>query len=206
MAELASAAEAPARPLIRAMGFDQDTVQHALAQAGGNEQLAINLILNGEVRHAATASSSAASFVASAVNFSDPSFGFGTAFAPAEVASSSSDESSSSSGSLAPCRPTFSHSPITSPADPCHSPSSPTAISLRPRIFARKSCARSSSLRLQRGSSRGNRQASSGLGKNRRRPSFTCSRSFPRVCHCASCAAAWRPRAVDWPPLLPVCT
>ena len=97
MAELASAAEAPARPLIHTMGFDQDTVQRALAQAGGNEQLAINLILNGEVRDAATASSSAASFAASAVSFSGPSFGFGTAVAPAEVASSSSEESSSSS-------------------------------------------------------------------------------------------------------------
>jgi hypothetical protein len=47
MAELASAAEAPAAPaVINSMGFDHDMVQHALAQAGGNEQLAINLILN----------------------------------------------------------------------------------------------------------------------------------------------------------------
>ena len=90
MAELVSAAEAPARPLIHTMGFDQDTVHRALAQAGGNEQLAINLILNGEVRDAATASSSAASFAASAVSFSGPSFGFGTAFAPAEGPSFSS--------------------------------------------------------------------------------------------------------------------
>ena len=42
------------------MGFDHDMVQRALAQAGGNQQLAINLILNGEV-HDATASTSAGS-------------------------------------------------------------------------------------------------------------------------------------------------
>jgi hypothetical protein len=72
------------------MGFDHVMVQHALARAGGNEQLAINLILNGEVHGAATASSSAAYFTAPDVSFSGPSFGFGTAFAPAEGPSSSS--------------------------------------------------------------------------------------------------------------------
>jgi hypothetical protein len=45
-------------------------VQHALEQAGGNEQLAINLILKGEVHGAATASSSAASIVAPALSSS----------------------------------------------------------------------------------------------------------------------------------------
>jgi hypothetical protein len=89
MSELASAADAPAaRAVIYTMGFDQDTVQHALEQAGGNEQLAINLILNGAYE---------ASIAAPAVSFSGPSFGFGTAFAPAEVASSSAASSASSS-------------------------------------------------------------------------------------------------------------
>jgi hypothetical protein len=90
MAELASAADAPAaRPVIYAMGFDHDMVQHAMAQAGGNEQLAINLILNGEVHGAVTASSSAASIAASAVSFSSPTSGFGAAFAPSVSSSSS---------------------------------------------------------------------------------------------------------------------
>ncbi len=81
MAAFASAAEA--RAVIYTMGFDHDMVQHALAQAGGNEQLAINLILDGEV-HGAVTTSSAASTASRAVNFSGPPFGFGTAFAPAE--------------------------------------------------------------------------------------------------------------------------
>jgi hypothetical protein len=94
MVEFASAAEAPAaRAVIYAMGFDHDMVQHALAQAGGNEHLAIDLILNGEVHDVATASSSVSSIAAPAVSFSGPSFGFGTAIAPAEVASSSSSSS-----------------------------------------------------------------------------------------------------------------
>jgi hypothetical protein len=47
MAESASAAEASAaRAVIYTMGFDQQTVQQALAQTGGNEQLAINLTLH----------------------------------------------------------------------------------------------------------------------------------------------------------------
>ena len=97
MAEFASAAESSdARAVIYATGFDHDMVQHALVQAGGNEQLAIDLILNGEVHDVATASSSVASISAPAVSFSGPSFGFGTAFAPAEVASSSSSPFSSS--------------------------------------------------------------------------------------------------------------
>jgi hypothetical protein len=83
MAEFTSAADAPAaRAVIYSMGFDHDMVQHALAQAGGNEQLAINLILNGEVHGALTASSSAASIAAAAVSFSGPASGFGSAFAP----------------------------------------------------------------------------------------------------------------------------
>ena len=65
------------------MGFDHDMVQRALAQAGGNEQLAINLILNGEVHGALTASSSSASIAAAAESFSGPASGFGSAFAPA---------------------------------------------------------------------------------------------------------------------------
>jgi hypothetical protein len=52
-----SAADAPAaHPTIHTMGFDQDMVQQALVQAGGNEELAINLILNEEVHDAATIS------------------------------------------------------------------------------------------------------------------------------------------------------
>ncbi len=43
MAEFSSEADAPAaRAVIYSMAFDHDMVQHALAQAGGNEQLAIN--------------------------------------------------------------------------------------------------------------------------------------------------------------------
>ena len=59
MAEFTSAAEAPAaRPAIHTMGFKHDMVllQQALEQAGGNEELAVNLICNGEGRDAATAS------------------------------------------------------------------------------------------------------------------------------------------------------
>jgi hypothetical protein len=52
-----SAADAPAAPpTIHTMGFDQDMVQQALVQAGGNEELAINLILNEDVHDAATIS------------------------------------------------------------------------------------------------------------------------------------------------------
>ncbi len=90
MEELASAAAAPAaRAVIYTMGFDHDMVQHALAQAGGNEQLAINLIINGEVHGVATGSTSAASIAAPAVSLSGPTSGFGTAFAPSVGSSSS---------------------------------------------------------------------------------------------------------------------
>jgi hypothetical protein len=90
MAEFASAADAPAaRTVIYSMGFEHDMVQHALAQAGGNEQLAINLILNGDVHDVATASSSAAFIAAPDVGFSVPAFGFG-ASAPSVGPSSSS--------------------------------------------------------------------------------------------------------------------
>ena len=83
MAELASATEAPAAPaVIYTMGFDHDMVQHALAQAGGNEQLAINLILNGDVRDATTGSTFAASTAVPVVSSVVPAFGFDSA-APA---------------------------------------------------------------------------------------------------------------------------
>jgi hypothetical protein len=83
MAEFASSAGAPAaRAVIYSMGFDHDMVQHALAQAGGNEQLAINLILNGEVHGAVMSSTSATSIAATAVSFRGSAFGFGIAFAP----------------------------------------------------------------------------------------------------------------------------
>ena len=70
------------------MGFDHDMVQHALAQAGGNEQLAINLILNGEVHGAVMSSTYVASTAATAVS-SGPTSGFGNAFAPSVSSSSS---------------------------------------------------------------------------------------------------------------------
>ncbi len=78
MADFPSAAEAPAAPaVIHCMGFDHDMVQHALAQAGGNQQLAINLILNGEMKHdVATSSFFAASVAAPAVSSGGSSFGF----------------------------------------------------------------------------------------------------------------------------------
>jgi hypothetical protein len=77
MAEFASAAEAPAAcAVIYTMGFEHDMVQHALAQAGGNEQLAINFILNGEVHDAATASTSSAFIAAPSVGFSGPTMEF----------------------------------------------------------------------------------------------------------------------------------
>jgi hypothetical protein len=77
MAEFATAAGAPAASaVIYSMGFDHDMVQPALAQAGGNQQLAINLILNGEVHDVATASSSALSFApAEADSCSSPNGG-----------------------------------------------------------------------------------------------------------------------------------
>ena len=92
MAEIASAAKAPAaRTVIYTMDFDLDMVQHALAQAGGNEQRAINLILNGELDDAAIGPTSAASVAAPDTGFSGSAFGFGAA-APA-VGSSASQPS-----------------------------------------------------------------------------------------------------------------
>ena len=89
MAAFASSADAPAaRPVIYTMGFDHDMVQHALAQAGGNQQLAINLILNGEVHGAVISSTSATSIDAAAVSFSGPADSFGSAFAPSVSSSS----------------------------------------------------------------------------------------------------------------------
>ena len=89
MAEFAYSAGAPAAPaVIYSMGFDHDMVQHALAQAGGNEQLAINLILNGEVHGAVMSSTYVASTAATAVS-SGPTSGFGNAFAPSVSSSSS---------------------------------------------------------------------------------------------------------------------
>jgi hypothetical protein len=75
-----------ARAVIYTMGFEHDMVQNALAQAGGNEQLAIDLILNGEVHEAVTASTFVDSVPSPAVSVIGPTFGFETAFAPAEVA------------------------------------------------------------------------------------------------------------------------
>jgi hypothetical protein len=90
MAEFESAASAPLAPaVIYSMGFDHDMVQHALAQAGGNQQLAINLILNGEVHCAVTSSTYVASISAPAVSFSSPTSGLGNALAPSVSSSSS---------------------------------------------------------------------------------------------------------------------
>ena len=55
-----AAAGHPARPVIHSMGFEETMVQLALAQADGNEEIAINLLLNGEVRPTATAPASSA--------------------------------------------------------------------------------------------------------------------------------------------------
>ena len=55
-----AAAGHPARPVIHSMGFEETMVQLALAQADGNEELAINLLLNGEVRPTAPAPASSA--------------------------------------------------------------------------------------------------------------------------------------------------
>ena len=93
MADFPSAAGAPAAPaMIYCMGFDHDMVQHALAQAGGNQQLAINLILNGEVHEVATSSFFAASVAAPTVSSGGSSFGFSTAFAPDKDASHDDDD------------------------------------------------------------------------------------------------------------------
>ncbi len=58
-AEVAASGQ-PIRPVIYTMGFDEALVAQALRQAGGNEQLAINLLLNGEVENTASAAPGAA--------------------------------------------------------------------------------------------------------------------------------------------------
>jgi hypothetical protein len=93
------------------MGFDHDMVQRALAHAGGNEQLAINLIFNGEVHGAATACSSAAYFTAPA--------------AALPLVSAQLLRLLRGPPPL-PCRPRFSRFLITLLADACCLPSSPT--------------------------------------------------------------------------------
>jgi hypothetical protein len=100
MADSASAAEAPAaRAVIYTMDFDHDMVQHAqpLAQAGGNEQLAINLILNGEVNVGETGSTSAASIAAPTASFSRRTirFRFGADAAAAAAAAAAVSSSTS---------------------------------------------------------------------------------------------------------------
>jgi hypothetical protein len=93
MTEFASAAGAPAaRAVIYSMGFDHDMVQHALALVGGNEQLAITFILNGEVHDVATDSSSGALIAAPYVSFSAPTSGLGHAVAPSVSSSGPSME------------------------------------------------------------------------------------------------------------------
>jgi hypothetical protein len=79
-------ADAPAaRAVIYTMGFEHGMVQNALAQAVGNEQLAIDLILNGEVHEALTASTFEVSVTSPVVSAISPTFGFESAFAPDEV-------------------------------------------------------------------------------------------------------------------------
>ena len=65
--------------------------------------------------------------------------------------SQKSPSSEERSHHCSPCRPRLSHFPIISLADPCHLTSSPTASCSRPRSFARKSCARSSSSNARSG-------------------------------------------------------
>jgi hypothetical protein len=80
MAEFALAADAPAAcAVIDTVGFDHNMVQHALAQAGGNEQLAIDSNLNGDVRDATAGSSSTVSIVVPVVSFRDSAYSFGAA-------------------------------------------------------------------------------------------------------------------------------
>jgi hypothetical protein len=79
--------------MIYSMGFDHNMVQHALAQAGGNQQLAINFILNGEVHAAVMASTSSTSIAAPAVSFSGPTSCVGNSFAPSVSSTSSSTPS-----------------------------------------------------------------------------------------------------------------
>ncbi len=45
----AAAADPPARPVIYTMGFDEAMVQLALSQTGGNEEQAIERLLNGDI-------------------------------------------------------------------------------------------------------------------------------------------------------------
>jgi uncharacterized UBP type Zn finger protein len=52
-----AAAGLPARPAIYSMGFAEDMVQLALVQADGNEELAINLLLNDQVHRVSRAPS-----------------------------------------------------------------------------------------------------------------------------------------------------
>jgi hypothetical protein len=101
MAELASAPSA--RAVIDSMGFDHDMVQHALAQAGGNEQLAINLILNGEV-YAATASTSAAS-IADGSGSAVPAASFSGRARTAAAAAAAAAAAVTPSSSLCPLPP-----------------------------------------------------------------------------------------------------
>ena len=70
------AAALAARPVIHTMGFDRGTVLQALAQAGGCEELAIHLILSGQVHDAAALSSSAASSTVPDEDSSGIAFGF----------------------------------------------------------------------------------------------------------------------------------
>ena len=107
----------------------------------------------------------------------------------------------------APSHPPLSHSPIASLAEPCRLSSSPTTSCCRPRSFARKSCARSSSSSPRRVFLRSGRLAARTFGKKRCRHSTTpFLRNVLRVCNCAACPDVWRLRASDWPLRLPVCT
>lgn len=56
----AAAVGLPARPVIFTLGFDEALVQRALRQAGDNEERAIELLLNDEVRDSAEVGSDAA--------------------------------------------------------------------------------------------------------------------------------------------------
>ena len=94
----ATASDVPPPPptTIYTLGFDEETVQQALAKTDGNEELAIDLILSGEARGAVAASTFQAAaaddfgHTAHAANSSAPEVGLGSAATASNLARSKS--------------------------------------------------------------------------------------------------------------------